>query len=301
MVQNIGLSQLTLNGNNYGLIKIYEPVDKKFLEKRLPKAAQDGDLYKCIWTECDSSGNKTGKWHGVDYSTDNSYGIQDNENGIKYNFNLKTNKKSSKHETLINFLNVINKPGVSKEELEQVLDVDAYAKFMAAEYFAGDPDDMRNNFNNHYIYFRKDNGKAVFIVYDNDRTMGITYGMNKNCAEINPFSNSSITMGEQKNKLIKDTITSDARGDFTYIRDKYSAALDELSKSDILSSDAKFNEMYEKAKANYEDIITPYMEFANQEKSFVFSLDGNAKGGMKENMSFEQYRSQIIETYTSAI
>ncbi len=86
-----------------------------------------------------------------------------------------------------------------------------------------------------------------------------------------------------------------------YIRDKYSAALDELSKSDILSSDAKFNEMYEKAKANYEDIITPYMEFANQEKSFVFSLDGNAKGGMKENMSFEQYRSQIIETYTSAI
>lgn len=268
MVQNIGLSQLTLNGNNYGLIKIYEPVDKKFLEKRLPKAAQGGDLYKCIWTECDSSGNKTGKWHGVDYSTDNSYGIQDNENGIKYNFNLKTNKKSSKHETLINFLNVINKPGVSKEELEQVLDVDAYAKFMAAEYFAGDPDDMRNNFNNHYIYFRKDNGKAVFIVYDNDRTMGITYGMNKNCAEINPFSNSSITMGEQKNKLIKDTITSDARGDFTYIRDKYSAALDELSKSDILSSDAKFNEMYEKAKANYEDIITPYMEFANQEKSF---------------------------------
>ena len=55
--------------------------------------------------------------------------------------------------------------------------------------------------------------------------------------------------------------------------------------------------MYEKAKANYEDIITPYIRFANQEKDFKFSLDGVQGGSDTENMSFEQFRSQIMETY----
>ena len=296
LVQKIGLSQMKVNGNNYGLVKIYEPVDKSFLEKRLPKSAQGGDLYKCMWSECDNSGSRTGRWRGADYNNDNSYGIQKNSEGIKYNFNLKTNKKKSNHKLLINFLNVINDP-TAQDKLEEVLDVDSYAKFMAAEYFAGDPDDIRNNFNNHYIYFRKDNGKAVFIVYDNDRTLGITYGMNNNCADIDPFSNTAAAMGEQRNLLIKNTITQDALPELVYIRDKYSAALEALSKTEMLKSDEDFNKMYNTAKSNYEDIIEPYITFANQERSFSFSLEGEEKGGAKSNMSFEQFRSQIMETY----
>ena len=93
LVQKIGLSQLQFNGNNYGLVKIYEPVDKIFLEKRLPESALGGDLYKCMWSECDNSGNRTGRWRGVKYTKDNSYGIQNNPEGKKFNFNLKTNKR----------------------------------------------------------------------------------------------------------------------------------------------------------------------------------------------------------------
>ena len=300
LVQKIGLSQLSINGNNYGLVKIYEPIDKNFLEKRLPESALGGDLYKCIWSDCNNSGKHTGRWRGATYKTDNSYGVQDNSEGIKYNFNLKTNKKSSDNESLKKFLNVINKSNVSKAELEQVLDVDYYASFMAASYFAGDPDDIRNNYNNHYLYFRKDNGKAIFIVYDNDRTLGITYGLNKNCATRNPYSSYAATQSAQENPIIKKTITHDTTAEFMYIRDKYASELKKLSQTDMLTSDADFNKMYNTAKSNYEGIITPYIRFANQEEIFQFSLNGNKNGGDRANMSFEQFRSQIMQTYNSS-
>ncbi len=299
LVQKIGLSQMIVNGNNYGLVKIYEPVDKKFLEKRLPESALGGDLYKCMWSECDNAGNRTGKWRGANYHTDNSYGIQNNSEGIKYNFNLKTNKKTSNHETLIHFLNVINKQDITQDELEKVLDTDSYANFMAAEYFSGDPDDIRNNYNNHYLYFRRDNGKAVFIVYDNDRALGITHGLNKNCAVEDPYSDTSL-MSSQDNPLIKNTVTHDPLPALSYVRDKYTAALKKLSETEMLTSDDDFNKMYHTAKSNYENIITPYLTFANQQEDFRFSLDGNPQGGDTSNMSFEQFRSQIMSTYQNA-
>lgn len=300
LVQKIGLSQMKINGNNYGLVKIYEPVDNNFLEKRLPESALDGDLYKCMWSEMNNNGQRTGRWRGATYQLDNSYGIQKNSEGIKYNFNLKTNKKTSKHESLKNFLNVINKSNITKDELEKVLDVDYYAAFMAAEYFAGDPDDIRNNYNNHYIYFRKDNGKAIFIVYDNDRTMGITYGLNVNCAVRNPYSSYAATAGEQANPLISKTISHNPLSSLMYVRDKYADELKKLSQASILTSDNEFNKMYNTAKNNYESIIKPYTRFANQEQDFKFSLDGNRNGGDRDNMSFEQFRSAIMSTYQSA-
>ena len=192
------------------------------------------------------------------------------------------------------------KSGIICNDLEKILDTDNYASFMAAGYFAGDPDDIRNNYNNHYIYFRKDNGKAMFIIYDNDRTLGITYGLNKNCAKADPYSDTAMCFNSQDNPLISKTVTHSASPEFLYIRDKYSDALKKLSQSDMMKSDEDFNKMYNKAKANYEDIVTPYTTFANQEKDFGFSLDGKKKGGNRVNMSFEQFRSQIIETYNNS-
>ncbi len=298
LVQKIGLSQLKLNGNNYGLVKIYEPIDTTFLRKRLPEAAIGGDLYKTMWSDCDNSGRHTGRWSGATYKTSNSYGVQDNEAGKKYNFNLKTNKKTSKHESLKNFLSVINRSNLTKADLEKVLDVEYYAKFMAAMYFAGDPDDIRNNYNNHYLYFRKDTGKAIFIVYDNDRTLGITYGLNKNCATRNPYSSYAATAGSQENPLISKTVTHAALSGLLYIRDGlYKNALNRIASSKMFTNSQDFNRLYSTAMSNYNDIITPYTRFVNQEQDFRFSLSGNANGGDEENMSFEQFRSQIIDTY----
>lgn len=301
LVQKIGLSQLKFNGNNYGLVKIYETVDKTFLEKRLPEKAIGGDLYKCMWSECNNSGARTGGWRGATLKLDNSYGVQDNEKGKKFNLNLKTNKSSSNHSTLKNFLSVINKSNPTKAELENVVDIEYWAKFMAATYFAGGPDDIRNNYNNYYVYFRKDTGKALFIVYDNDRTLGITIGLNKNTATRNPYSSYAATQNDQQNPLIKKTVSHDASATFKYVRDTlYKNALDRIAASKWMKDSTEFNKMYNTAKSNYESIITPYTKFANQKYTFKFSLDGNKNGADNENMSFENFRSQIVATAKSA-
>ncbi len=301
LVQKINLSQLSLNGNNYGVYKLYEPIDRKFLEKRLPESALGGDLYKILWSEYSSDGARTGNWRGATYRLNNSYGIARNAEGIHFNFNLKTNKKTSAHESLIRFLNVINQDTLTREALESVLDVDAYARYMAVLYCCGDPDDIRHNYNNQYLYFRKDDGKAIFIVYDNDRTLGITYDMNYDCSVFDPYSDRSVLGGPQQNPLIRNTITTDALPELTYIRDRYSDALQALIESDLLASSEAFRRQYESAKARYEDDVTPYMTMANQKETFVFSLDGTQGGGAHTNMSFEQFRTGLLNTVEVAI
>ena len=295
LVQKIGLAQLKINGKNYGLVRIFEPIDKTFLEKRLPSSAIGGDLYKCMWSNRTSSKGYT-NWRGTNYRSDNSYGVQDNKTGLKFNFNLKTNKSSSTHAQLKNFLNVINKSNPTKAEIESVLDVDYYARFMAASYFAGDPDDMRNNYNNHYIYFRKDNGKAIFIVYDNDRTLGITNGMNPDgnaCSTRNPYSSYAAAGGEQQNPLISKTISHNPTSNLQYIRDKYASALANLASTPMLTSSNDFNNIFNTAKNNYGGIVS-VSGFANQKEAYSFNLNAS------NNMTFDRYRSNILSTYKSA-
>lgn len=294
LVQKINLSQLVVNGNNYGVVNIYEPVDEIFLEKRLPSSALGGDLYKCAWT-----------MNGCTYEKSNSIGVSDKDKGTKYNFDLKTNEKTSKNTQLKNLLNVINQSSPSKSALEGVIDTDYFAKFMAASYFAGDPDDIRNNYNNHYIYFRKDTGKAIFIPYDNDRTLGITYGYNpdgKGCSERNPYSGWAAGANNgQQNPLIKLTIIDNNNSTFNYVKDKYTAQLKVLAASDMMKSDADFNKMYNTAKNHYESVVTPSVKFKNQKQSFKFSLDGKKNSGDNANMSFEQFRSAIITTFKNKV
>ena len=64
-----------------------------------------------------------------------------------------------------------------------------------------------------------------------------------------------------------------------------------------MSGSAKFNTLYNSAKRNYESVVTPSVNFKNQKKTFKFSLDGSKNGGDSTNMSFEQFRSAILDTY----
>ena len=299
LVQKINLTQLVFNGKNYGVVKIYEPIDKTFLEKRLPKEAIGGDLYKCIWAP------RSGGWSGCNYQTGSTMGVQDNSAGKKYNFNLKTNKSTSKHVTLKKMLSIINKSNPTKAELESVVDTDYFARFMAASYFAGGPDDIRNNYNNHYLYFRKDNGKAIFIPYDNDRTLGITYGYNPGgnaCSDRKPHTGWAIGAGqEQANNLIKLTIIENNNSTFNYVKDIYTNQLKALVKSDMMKSDSDFNKMYNTAKAHYESVVTPDVKFHNQKQNFKFSLNGTKTNGDNANWSFEQFRSAIVATFNKYV
>ena len=178
---------------------------------------------------------------------------------------------------------------------------------MAACYFAGDPDDIRNNYNNHYLYFRKDTGKAIFIPYDNDRTLGVTYGYNpdgKGCSDRNPYSGWAAGADNgQENPLIKLTIIDNNNSTFNYVKDLYTKQLKVLAASDMMKSDADFNKTYNIAKKNYESVVTPSVKFDNVEETFKFSLNGriDSQKYATANMSFEMFRSAIMAKYKSKV
>ena len=45
--------------------------------------------------------------------------------------------------------------------ISSVVDMDYFVKYEAVSYFVGDPDDARNNYNNHYVYFLPSSGNAL--------------------------------------------------------------------------------------------------------------------------------------------
>ena len=284
LAQNIGLSQVQFNEQNYGVFMLYEPVDKIFLERYLPESALGGDLYKVGWTN--SPANYV--------SGQVSYGVEDEEKGKKYNFNLKTNEKKSDHSSLANLLKVIN-GRITSSKLENVIDTDYFCKFLAASYFAGDPDDMRNNYNNHYIYFRKDNGKAIFIVYDNDRTLGVTKGYNPDKTGMtgqSPYSDRAAGAGNsQANPLIK--LVSNSSG---LLRSRYTEELKRIAALPLWD-ESEFEKEYYKAKNTYEAYITPTVSFANAKSTFRFSLEGAYTTSNKTNMSYHEFITRIMKTY----
>ncbi len=288
LVQHINLAALKMNGQKYGVVKIYEPIDKLFLERNIDKKDLGGDLYKVGWT-----------YSGATYQDGVvTYGVADKDAAEKYNYNLKTNKKESAHESLDNLLETISGTP-SKEDFAKVVDTDYLVKFLAASYFAGDPDDMRNNYNNHYLYFLKSSGKAIFIPYDNDRTLGITYSYNPDTTGMtaqSPFSDKAAgAHGAQQNPIINLSILNDG-----YYVQEYK---DELKKVAALKlwDEKEFEKVYNLAKNHYENDITPDIELENVNKKFKFSLEGKFRKSDRFNMSFEDYVTRIMETYSNAI
>lgn len=91
-----------------------------------------------------------------------------------------------------------------------------FIKFAAVSYITGNEDDMRNNYNNYYLYFYTDNSdisnpvqKMIVIPYDYDRSFGITIDMNSNetaITKVNPYSTKSTNNGEQENPLCKYSV-----------------------------------------------------------------------------------------------
>ncbi len=152
----------------------YESVDKKMLKKI--NGDNKGDLYKCTYTDL-------GPATLTDLS-DNKVGVE----GQYYRpiYNLKSNEDTSDFSIIKNFSSELNKNSKADgldgqayfENISKYLDVDNFLRYSALCWVFGLPDDLRNNYNNYYLYFNKDN-KAIFIPYDNDRCLGINVGWQK--------------------------------------------------------------------------------------------------------------------------
>ncbi|MBO4667624.1 MAG: hypothetical protein J5666_05825, partial [Bacilli bacterium] len=179
MAQNCTLVNLTIKSENDTMTKVYqafESVDKK-LVKRYNKNDKDGDLYKCLW-------QTNGR---ADLTTYNDALL--GKEGVNYrpSYDLKTNKKTSDMQMMRTFIDHVNTKNTSGEEycndISNYLDVDYFLKYSALCFIFGLPDDLRNNANNYYTYFRAD-GKAIMLPYDNDRCLGIRYGWDKDLKNV---------------------------------------------------------------------------------------------------------------------
>lgn len=255
------LASVDWAGAHAGVFTIYEPVDQVFLERRFPEAEQGGDLYKCGWSSV-----------GASFAAPISYGIEDEDAGAFYAYDLKTNKKTSQHEALLRFINELNGDGLTKEGLAGLLDMDSFLTFAAISYFLGNPDDLRNNYNNFYIYFRPSDGRAIFIPYDYDRCFGITRDWDPTGHAMtldDPFSTTIAATGaRQESPLFIYTV--DAGGWYV---EEYARRLEALSQSPWLDP-ARFAQYFAIAEANYAAETVPGKTYQNARgHHFKFRLD----------------------------
>lgn len=286
LAPRVSLATMEVADVQQGVFFVYEPVDKNFIERYVDKKDQGGDLYKCAWTH-----------NGASLTLDCSVGIEDEDKVQFFNYDLKTNKKTSKHERMKNLLEVLNRDGVTRLEIESVVDIPNFMMFAAISYFVGNPDDIRNNYNNHYIYFLKSTGRAVFIPYDMDRVFGVTAGynpMNDGMTSVSPFSNRAEGAGEeQRNPLFRYTVAEEG-----YYKSEYVEALEQVAYSKWFKF-TNFEKWYASARNNYADSTKPSKKFYNAEY-LQFSFDINRSAGLDRwdaNASFADYVYAKMDAY----
>lgn len=280
-------------GNHMGVYAIYEPIDEIFLDKYLTDEAKGGDLYKCGWD----------KSSPADMTKTDSIGKEDEDKCLFYCYDIKTNKKTTDHSALKNLITNLSSGNVSKALIDKYVDVPTFLKFAAVSYFTGNPDDVRNNYNNYYVYFRKDNNKAIFIPYDMDRCLGVTYGWNPSgngMTDVSPFEVTAAGASNmQANPVFRYTVCQGG-----YYIDEYKKELISFSKTKWLQA-TNFNTIYSIAKNNYSSDVKPSKNMENA-NSGAFVFDNVSSGSFNSNdsnISFSKYVNAILATcrkYTGA-
>lgn len=275
------LSNVDWNDLHMGLYTLTETVDEVFLARYLPQSALGGDLYKCAYLT---------KFNGED-----TIGVENEEKGEFYLMDLKTNKKKSDHSSMHRLLSVLNDGIPTKEEFAEVVDVDYWLMFNAVAYFLGDPDDMRDDYNNVYVYFRADNGKAIFIPHDFDRGLGVTYGNggNNSMTSDNPFSLSIAFTGEpQVNPLYLYSVCIGG-----YFIAEYIECMKQVAPSPLLEIE-NFNAYYAIAEGYYKKDAQPGKQFDNiKNKNLSFDLNRTTPLEEKPNVSFADYITAKQENF----
>ena len=183
---------------NMGLYVTNEAIDKTLIRRHFSKPESQGDLYKCLWPTDflieNVWGRRTIYADGPNILPDPTMiGIEDDLTDYHPTYDLKTNKKTSDHHALVNMIATLNLSqhlaGTAlMDALEAVIDIDSFLKFAALSYLTGNPDDLRHNVNNLYLYFHPVTEKAYFIPYDYDWSLGVAWseGLGLALGNLNP-------------------------------------------------------------------------------------------------------------------
>ncbi len=280
MAPLVSLCSLRWSGLHMGVYTLNEPVDKEFLKKRLPEEARGGDLYKLGWTNV-----------GASFTKAESIGIEDELKNEFYAYDLKTNKKTSDHGALKKLIEALNSGDMTKERFAELVDVENFLYFAAVSWFLGNPDDLRNNYNNCYVYFRADNGKAMFIPYDYDRCLGVTYEWDPygdGMVGQDPFSDRCAN-GTQESPLFLHSVVQGGH----YV-EEYARILQEVAKCTLWKPET-FANFFAQAEGIYGADARPGRDFHNGNgRDWRFALEG------EKNLSFAAYMAGKMDTWHRA-
>ena len=275
LAPHTNLASVDIGKDHAGVWVIYEPVDKIFLEKNLPEEALGGDLYKLGWTS-----------QGATFTSFSGYGVEDEDTAQFFVYDLKTNKKTSTHASLKNLINSIKSSSATKATFESLVDMENFLYYCAVSYMIGNPDDLRNNYNNSYIYFRADTGKMIVIPYDMDRGLGVNtwnptgHGMTKE----DPFNKKALGNGDQKSPLFLKTVCTGG-----FFISEYTEALKAVDASKMLTID-NFSAVFNLAASLYSADASTSKNYNNANGyKFRFDINRTCSAGDSKNMSFADY------------
>lgn len=284
LAPHTNLASVDIGDDHAGVWVFYEPIDKTFLEKYLPEEALGGDLYKLGWTN-----------EPADFTKFSSYGAEDEDAGKFYVYDIKTNKKTTDHSSLRNLINTINSNSLTKSSFESVIDVESFLNYAAVSYMIGNPDDLRNNYNNSYIYFRADTGKMIIIPYDMDRGLGVNtwnpygHGMTTDI----PFQTYNVC-GDQRNNMFKKSIHQGG-----FLVNEYIDALKRADACYLFTNEA-FKERFNIAKSLYGNDATPSKQYGNAwDYNFHFDINETCPADWDKCMSFSDYLNAKRKTMYS--
>lgn len=296
------------NQYHMGVYTIHECIDGDFMARNLAETDQGGDLYKAGWAYVDSIRG----YNGANFTPQTTVGISNDREGLDYTYDLKTNKKTSDFSVINNMIKVLNS-NPSKEDFAKVVDVDYFVKYAATAYFVGNPDDLKNNINNYYVYFYPETsskaGQAIIIPYDYDRCFGITVGYNPDgtgMTEFSPYSESGAAT-KNDNPIYKYSVVPKG-----YYFDEYKAALEKVVANELFTEEA-FNKVYQVAEKNYSSLakIGENLVLGNSKKPpltgedrmsrFYFSLEDDSEkesyNSSSSNITFANYVNAIKKYY----
>jgi len=266
-----------LSSTNMGVYIVNEVIDKTLIKRFISDLEEVGDLYKATY-------NATGPanldlWEAVrleggTYLPKSNWINEENLlAGIIPPYEIKTNENTTTHTVLINLLRAINQSegdasNIVESSLQSTIDIPAFIKYAAASYLIGNPDDLRNNFNNYYMYFASETAKVSFIPYDNDWALGVgipeyNFG-GLQMADLSPL-HTDRHIGEQpwqSNPLYWFLIIEEENGDqnwsdrFPLIKKYQTAYLQEVERLFNLDffSPSSFSELYARYQNNYQNV-----------------------------------------------
>lgn len=297
---NLATVGMNIDGNyqNAGVYLMVETIDKDFIKRNLLKDYTSGDLYKLGWTNVGATfDNLDSSLFGVEKQTVNSDGY--NFSAQKYPYDLKTNKKTSDHSAIKTFIGkVINTSNTDFYNMLQEYSMyDEFITYLAISYLLGDPDDLRGNYNNTYVYFvpTTNGNKILFMPTDHDRALGSTGGSNPTGhfgtgnGPYSPRTGYSENWSPLFRKTIIDTGNSQIKSD-------YIKRIEEIIEKGWMELNT-FNMYFDVASTHYSQDITLGDLFNDSDVSFKIIENNNVNDNW--NLSIEVYFREKVKTFNN--